>query len=303
MAGNPKPFRTVEEQIAILESRGVVFSGKEEAARFLLSQNYYSVVNAYKDAFLDKQASNLAGEDRYRNGLPFEALELVYTFDQTLRRRTLHVLLEAETTRKTALVYAFCSYYSGPDDYLDPASYCTKVEFKRPENYTKGFIGLLSKLQGIRENRYHKQYISHYVKQHGCLPLWVAANCLTFGNLSMLFDYQKQKVKTKTCVTLARTLEKRTVKQRELAYSLYTLPDFRNICAHDERLYCAKVGKQGDKGFGELLRALRTVVSDERYRAYLDSVDAMLDEIAAKLPFLEETLLLGMGISRADFAV
>ena len=64
-----------------------------------------------------------------------------------------------------------------------------------------------------------------------------------------------------------------------------------------------KGGKQGDKGFGELLRALKTVVSDERYRAYLDSVDAMLDEIAAKLPFLEETLLLGMGISRADFAV
>ena len=231
MAENPKPFRTIEEQIAILESRGVVFSDKEEAARFLLSQNYYSVVNAYKEAFLDKQASNLAEEDRYRNGLPFEALELVYTFDQTLRRHTLHVLLEAETTIKTALVYAFCSYYSGPDDYLDPASYCTKVEFKRPENYTKGFIGLLSKLQGIRENRYHKQYISHYVKQHGCLPLWVAANCLTFGNLSM------------------------------------------------------------------------SVVSDERYRAYLDSVDAMLDEIAAKLPFLEETLLLGMGISRADLAV
>ena len=59
---NPKPFKTVEEQIAILESRGIHFSNKKDAARFLLKENYYAVVNGYKDAFLDKQKTNLDKE-------------------------------------------------------------------------------------------------------------------------------------------------------------------------------------------------------------------------------------------------
>ena len=46
-----KPFRTVEEQTQILESRGLTFSDKDAAARFLLKENYYTVVDGYKDAF------------------------------------------------------------------------------------------------------------------------------------------------------------------------------------------------------------------------------------------------------------
>lgn len=77
-----------------------------------------------------------------------------------------------------------------------------------------------------------------------------------FRGASTLFDFHQQSVKARTCVSLARSLGGQVVRQRNVAYALHTLPEFRNICAHDERLYCAKVGKQDDKGLTELLRAL-----------------------------------------------
>ena len=66
-----KPYMTVDEQIRLIEERGLVFADKERAASFLLREGYYAVINGYKDAFIDKQATNLAHDDRYKEGLPF----------------------------------------------------------------------------------------------------------------------------------------------------------------------------------------------------------------------------------------
>lgn len=159
---NPKPFRTVDEQVAILEARGVLVHDESAAAEFLLRENYYAVVNGYKDAFLDRQATNLAGEDRYKSGATFEGFQTVYRFDKALRDETMSILLEAEAAMKTATVYAFCSVHGGPDDYLDPSCYCSKQQYRPEWRYTKGLIRLLSILQGIRDNRLHKPYIKHY---------------------------------------------------------------------------------------------------------------------------------------------
>ena len=53
-----KPFKTIEEQIAILESRGLIIDSRETARRFLTRNNYYSLVNGYKEFFLDANKTN-----------------------------------------------------------------------------------------------------------------------------------------------------------------------------------------------------------------------------------------------------
>lgn len=156
-------------------------------------------------------------------------------------------------------------------------------------------------LKGIHEGL--KQAVQNRsIECHGHLPLWVASKCMTFGNLSSFFDLQQQRVKTKTCVVLARSLGRGVVRQRDLVYSLHTLPDFRNICAHDERLYCARVGKNSDKGFPELLRALKTVVTDQSYQRYIGEVADMVNGLEEAVPSLKTTFLDGMGISMEDLA-
>lgn len=88
----PKPFRTIDQQLDILESRGVIIENREEAGRFLLSENYYSVINGYKEALLDKSKSNKSLEV-YREGTLFEEFQLQRT------NRMCRLLLEEPRVR------------------------------------------------------------------------------------------------------------------------------------------------------------------------------------------------------------
>ena len=49
-----KPFKSIDEQIAILDSRGVETDSDTAAA--LMREGYYSIVNGYKDPFIDRDA-------------------------------------------------------------------------------------------------------------------------------------------------------------------------------------------------------------------------------------------------------
>ena len=55
-----KEFKTYEEQIELLKTRGLKFENEEFDLNKLQEDNYYSIINGYKDLFLDK-------EDKYLN--------------------------------------------------------------------------------------------------------------------------------------------------------------------------------------------------------------------------------------------
>ncbi len=62
-----EPFMNVKGQMKRLKGRGVLFlDDEDEAMRYLLCKGYYTVINGYKSPFLDKEATGLAGDDRYR---------------------------------------------------------------------------------------------------------------------------------------------------------------------------------------------------------------------------------------------
>lgn len=270
-----KPFLTIDEQISLLEGRGVVFHDRDAAARFLLAYNYYSVVNGYKDAFLDEDKTNQHVEV-YREGTSFEQIMSLYYFDRALRRITLGMLLDAEETMRTAVVYAFCEQNRDHDDYLDPASYCTSREYRSKKDYSKNLIRLLYTLQGISENRQHKRSIGHYIKKYRSVPLWVLSRCITFGSMSAFYDLQKLKVKQRACEYLADTTGNE-ISPNQLRQAYKVLSQFRNICAHEERLYCATVGKNGDMRMRELVELLGLVSTKEDMAAYAKQVTGILE--------------------------
>lgn len=87
-----KPFKTVEEQVAILESRGLFMP--QDAACALLGEDYYCVVNGYKEPFLDKEASAEAGHDVYAEGTGFGDLYSLFLFDRDLRNLTFNIIVD-----------------------------------------------------------------------------------------------------------------------------------------------------------------------------------------------------------------
>lgn len=73
-----KPFLTIQQQIELLEPRGV--KTDDASGSILLREGYYSVVNGYKDPFIDRGATAAAGDDRYREGAALTAIYDLFFF-------------------------------------------------------------------------------------------------------------------------------------------------------------------------------------------------------------------------------
>lgn len=194
LRGPMKEFKTIDEQVAILESRGM--KTDERTPKILLKENYYSVINGYKDPFLDKIAMQKSADDIYKEGTEFNRLYNLFTFDRKLRQITFSYLIQAEAALKTATVYAFCERHQGCSDYLDRSSFCAAEDMLVPRAF-KGdkasksalhskslnyLMGILNRKLVLKDST--RPFTAHYLVSYGEVPLWVLANDLTFGNLS-----------------------------------------------------------------------------------------------------------------------
>ena len=248
-----KEFKTIAEQISILESRGMHVGG--EASAILLRENYYSVINGYKDPFLDKKAMQSSADDVYVEGSRFEWVFSLFQFDRELRRITFSYLIQAEAALKTATVYAFCENHRGCSDYLERSSFCSARDMLTP----KAFKGNKASLHSNNMNKLMeflnrklvvgpatRPFVAHYITSYGEVPLWVLSNDLTFGNMSHFFQLMKRGDQNSVCKYLFETTLRaegdRKITPHEVLRAYDVLTHFRNLCAHDERLYCAKVG-------------------------------------------------------------
>lgn len=80
-----KPFKTHRQQLSILRSRGLNIKDGSKAMRILERENYYSLINGYKDLFLLKDSNNKVIEpERYITGTSFDEIYNLYCFDRDL---------------------------------------------------------------------------------------------------------------------------------------------------------------------------------------------------------------------------
>ena len=83
-----KNFKTVEEQIEILKMRGIIINNKI-AKEILTENNYYYLINGYKDLFID----NYNKEEKYIENVSLEEIYALYKFDGELRMNLLRYIL------------------------------------------------------------------------------------------------------------------------------------------------------------------------------------------------------------------
>jgi hypothetical protein len=96
---NGKEFKTYEEQVSILESRGLLISDPAEAQRILSKVNYYKLINGYKTLFINDKVST---DEQYRLPATFVELYSLYIFDEELRFIFLKEFLAIENHLKSA---------------------------------------------------------------------------------------------------------------------------------------------------------------------------------------------------------
>ena len=85
-----KKYKTFRQRLTILRDRGMeIPTNSNKQRRILKEYNYYNLINAYKNPFLEDK-NNYPGhanrnEDYYKRGTKPEHLEAVYLFDVALR--------------------------------------------------------------------------------------------------------------------------------------------------------------------------------------------------------------------------
>ena len=218
---NKKQFLTYDEQITFLEEKkGLIIPDKEYARKILLKIGYFPLINGYKEVF--KESNN----DQFKRGTTFEDIYELYSFDNDLRNIFLKYILVAERNIKSSLSYHFCKEYGDlQSDYLDVNNY----------DYTGKKKSVINKMVKIMSGqlRYDSDYvyIRHYMTVYQYVPLWVLMNVLTIGQLSKIYASQKGRIQIKVCQDFG------PLKINELGKMLAVMTKFRNVCAHNDRLF------------------------------------------------------------------
>lgn len=228
-----KEFKTIDEQIELLISRGVTFEDIEKAKILLLTNNYYNIVNGYKDLFLDN-------ENNYITGTTFEEIYALYDFDRSLREILLKYILKIENTLRTLISYYF-SQFHGNDNYLKIDSFENFSDISVNDNTKLKRIEYIQELiikiqQKTAKAIGTKDYVQHYMLNYGFVPLWVLINIFSFGELSKFLEVMKQKERIEVSKHF-------NCKEDELIQFVRIMNYYRNLCAHDERIYNTKVPK------------------------------------------------------------
>ena len=115
-----KDFKTIDEQIEILRSRGLTIEDEAEAKDFLLRNNYYRV-SGY--------SLTLRKNDVFAKSATFQNIEDIYNFDHEFRHIILHHIETIEVQMKSIYAYEFTKVY-GPLGYLDAANFSNQAKHK-----------------------------------------------------------------------------------------------------------------------------------------------------------------------------
>lgn len=253
-----KVFRSYRQMLSVLRGRGMNIpkgSAGSRVMRILERENYYNVINGYKERFIATPATPTTNET-YKPGTTFDEIFALYCFDRELRNLFLRYLLKVENTFKTILAHTFSEKY-GHDNYLKLDNFNTSpvTDQRTLQNIAKKHrlqlpadqqrvsdisaiekCAYVTKLIGDVQQEIARQMsknhpvVIHYMAKHGYIPLWVLVNVLTFGKITNFYRNMKDSDR----IIIARQFG---VQYDELHVYMQLLGLARNKCAHDERFY------------------------------------------------------------------
>ena len=215
-----KLHKSIDEQIELLKSRGLIINDLNLAKFALTNINYYRL-SGYLFEFKNP-------DDTYLPGITFERILNLYTFDCKLTRILMYALENVEESLKTRFSYALSSTHpSDPLNYLNPCIYKDRSDFKQFEN-------LFNKSKADNSNL---PFVKHHNKTYsGDLPIWVAVEIMTMGNIHKLYN------------NLITSLQKVIAKEYktgpvQLKSWIENLTYTRNHLAHYMRIYDYSFGR------------------------------------------------------------
>ena len=254
-----KPALSFQQQAQRLIERGLLVSNPTQLADHLSQVNYYRL-SAYWYPF--KRVDPETGTETFAPGTSFEMIWQRYTFDRELRLLVMGAIEHIEVALlHTRMVEQFTLLH-GPFGYADLKNFNPKFNVVSHRR----LISELNESEKHSKEKFIGRFRGKYTSEP-YLPLWVAAEIMTFGQLFTFFRFLHR------------------AEQKSLAYQfglfppvleswLFTLNFIRNVCAHHARLWNREL-------------PIRPLLPDERHNPEWHS-PAKIDN---KRPFAVLTLL------------
>ncbi len=225
--GTTKPFLTYDQQVNLLESRGLIIKDHSFAISVLKRINYYRF-SAY--------SLTLRKNDQFYPGVTFENIYDLYSFDMEIRRILLKYCLHVEVAFRSYIAH-FHSHKYGPLGYLFTSN------FENPSRHSS-FIVELDNL--IR--RSDDLFIEHH-KNHlnNVFPLWVAIEVTSAGTLSKLFKNMKLQ-------------DRIDFSKKYIGHNRKYVENWLQCCS-----YCRNVAAHGGRFYNRSLMACPVLINRKRY--------------------------------------
>ena len=223
----PKPFKSVDDQIAILQDRGMEICNDEFARRALREIGYYRL-SGYSYPYRAVQAETALLSDNFIDGTTIEKVVKLYRYDQELRAVTGLQLAKIEIVLRVMISHELGRV--DPYIHLSPHKLGKKAWDKVNVRPTEQYSEWLDKysLSVVRSN---EDSVIHYKKKYDAiLPVWVAVHVLDWGGLRLLYGFARDEQRK----AIAQQLN---ISESQLSSWLHCLNEVRNVCAHHGRLY------------------------------------------------------------------
>lgn len=225
-----KPFTTVENQIAILKSRGIQFDDEEYAKKMLYKIGYYNLINAYKKLFLARSAP-----ETYIHGTKFEYFVVAHDLDFAYRQIILTRIIGIENSLKSIVAYGFAQKY-GATGYDDAANFKSRGQndVVRLQKIIQKMIS--NALKNGSRNSPSYDCVLHHKQNHGEIPIWVLFRILYLGQFALFYECLTDDLKNTICTNISDKFGV-LITRGDLYNYLKILEVMRNLCAHGQRVY------------------------------------------------------------------
>lgn len=215
-----KSFKSLDEQVEILRSKGLIIEDEELTKQILLRENYF-FINGYRVLLMNSYA-----DKSFIIGATFRELYSIFLFDRYMRNILFKNLMIIENQLKSIISYQLSKKYGYRDkDYLNPKNFTSD---KTKSRRVKDVIEKMKRQ--IRINGANHMATMHYINNYGYIPLWVLVKVLSFGIVCELFSILKQEDK----ISVADMF---SVNTDYLESFLPILSNYRNLCAHEDIVY------------------------------------------------------------------
>jgi abortive infection bacteriophage resistance protein len=215
-----KPSLSLDEQIALLENRGLIIENPQRLHRYLRFIGYYRLSGYFRYFQIKDDPLN-----RFQPNTTFDQTLRCYIFDRKLRLMIMDAVERIEVAFRT-IVSNWMSQKFGAHWYLDKCRFLPNFDHE-------DFIKKIQKETGYLNQNRRNEFCSHYFKTYShpnLPPSWMVAELLSIGTWSSVYNHLPYSEKK----PISDTFE---IPSGVLASWMHAITYLRNLCAHHMRIW------------------------------------------------------------------